>query len=401
MECLLVEAVGLRLLGEAEYLERLGVAQVRLLERGGSFLLVGRKVVPADRAGRAGGLSSGLAIGPLLAVLDRMAALRSDFLDRPELVGGATGPDGLDRGIPAAELHLEGPALALDERGVLRGRHELVLGPADHRHKAAQDRTGVERQIVVEEAAHLRAQFEQEQLLADRVQDVAAIAEAQLSAVRGQEAVTEAVEVVDPQASSALHADRPLETVTELGCRPDVVRQDEDVLRGEVGVVVEHVADAFYDDGRLARAGAGEDHERPLAPFDRGPLLGGEPVAAGVSRSDVSHGHQSSHGGVTSRLSLTSASNWTPPDGRAPESRVGEAHFEQPGSCLRYGSGRGAAGPRSGDRHQAPIEVPPARRRAAKWDRAYGGVGRCVATDHHGGLDGDVTDAFSPHQWGR
>ena len=76
-----------------------------------------------------------------------------------------------------------------------------------------------------------------------------------------------------------------LEAVAELGRGPDVVCQDQDVLGSEVRVLLEQVADALDDDGRLARPGAGEDHERPLAPFDRGALLGGEPVAVGLCRS--------------------------------------------------------------------------------------------------------------------
>ena len=281
----LVERVYLRLLGQAEELERRRVAQVRLLERGGGLLLVGREVVPADGLADARGLPPGNAIGPLLACLERVAELRADFADRPELVAGAADADRLGRRVPVAELRLEGLAPAIDVRRVFGRRHELVLGPADHRRKAAQDRARVEREIVVQEAAHLRAQLEQEELLSDLVEDAAAIGQAELGAVRGQEAVAETVEVVDPQAGGALDTDGRLEAVAELGRGPDVVRQDEDVLGGEVRVLVEKVADALDDDGRLARPGTGEDHQRPVAPLDGRALLGGQPVAVGLCRS--------------------------------------------------------------------------------------------------------------------
>jgi len=65
------------------------------------------------------------------------------------------------------------------------------------------------------------------------------------------------------------------------------------------------------------------------------------------------------------------------------------------------GREEGRQGPALGTGTKRRSKFLPLGRRAAKWDRAYGWVGRCVATDHHGGLDGDVTDAFSPHQWGR
>ena len=80
---------------------------------------------------------------------------------------------------------------------------------------------------------------------------------------------------------------RALEAVAQLGRSPDVVCQDEDVLGGEVRILLEKVADALDDDGRLAGPGAGEDHERPFAPFDRPALLVGEPVSAGNGRSCV------------------------------------------------------------------------------------------------------------------
>ena len=98
----------------------------------------------------------------------------------------------------------------------------------------------------------------------------------------GEEPVAEAVEVVDPQPAGPLEAERALEALAELGRGPDVVRQDEDVLGCEVWIALEQVADALDDDGRLAGPGAGEDHERPVAPFDRRALLVGEPVAAGA-----------------------------------------------------------------------------------------------------------------------
>lgn len=68
-----------------------------------------------------------------------------------------------------------GPLLGLDEGAELLGRDELVLGPADHLGEAAERGQRVERQVVVDEVAQLRAQLAQQQDLADLVEDAAAV----------------------------------------------------------------------------------------------------------------------------------------------------------------------------------------------------------------------------------
>jgi len=82
----------------------------------------------------------------------------------------------------------------------------------------------------------------------------------------------------------SFEADCALETVAQLGRSPDVVCQDQDALRSQVRVLLEEVADALDDDCGLACPGAGEDHEGPIAPFDRPALFFGKPVSAGQGR---------------------------------------------------------------------------------------------------------------------
>ena len=137
---------------------------------------------------------------------------------------------------------------------------------------------------MVDEAAHLRPKLQEEQLLADLVEDAAAIGKSKLGAMSRQQTVAEAVEVVNPQAGGLLQADGALETMAQLGRRPDVVCQHKDVFGGQAGVPLEEVPDALDDDRRLTRPGPGQDHERPVAPFDRAALFFGKPVPAGHGR---------------------------------------------------------------------------------------------------------------------
>ena len=107
--------------------------------------------------------------------------------------------------------------------------------------------------------------------------------------MRGEQAVAETVEIVDPQSGRPLNTNRALEAVAQLGRSPDVVCQDEDVLGRQVRILIQKESDALDHDGRLACTGAREDHERPLAPLDRPALFFGEPVTAGPIRSCVLH----------------------------------------------------------------------------------------------------------------
>ena len=121
MERPLVERVDLGLLGEAEDLERGGVAQVRLLERGCRVLLVGRELVPADGVAVAGGRPAGLAVGALLAALRSSGATPS----RTSVIGPSSSAARrrrmcLERGLPGAELGFEGLAPASRRRRRIR-----------------------------------------------------------------------------------------------------------------------------------------------------------------------------------------------------------------------------------------------------------------------------------------
>lgn len=83
---------------------------------------------------------------------------------------------------------------------------------------------------MVQEVAELRAQFAEQEGLADLVEDALALAQAELGPMGGQQPMPERVEVVHPQPTRPLDPERLLEPARELRGRADVVGQDEDVL---------------------------------------------------------------------------------------------------------------------------------------------------------------------------
>jgi hypothetical protein len=194
--------------------------------------------------------------------------------DLPDAALGLSGAEVVEHLVEGARavLDLERLALGLGVGHVFLRGDQLVLGSADHVGEAACG-VRVARHGVVEEVGEFRPQLAQQQALADLVEDVSVLVQAELGAIVTQDAVAEGVEVMDPQPAGRLEAEHLLQAVLELGGGLDVVGQDEDVLRGEGVVALEEVADALDHDGRLARASAGQHHQRAVGPFDGRPLL--------------------------------------------------------------------------------------------------------------------------------
>jgi hypothetical protein len=85
--------------------------------------------------------------------------------------------------------------------------------------------------------------------------------------------MAERMEVVHPQPAGDLQPEQPLQPIRQLCRGLDVVGQQEHVLWLEGLVAREQMADALDHHRRLARAGAGQDHQRTVAPLDGGALL--------------------------------------------------------------------------------------------------------------------------------
>ena len=152
-------------------------------------------------------------------------------------------------------------------------RDELVLGAGDHVRKT---RGGVlvARHVVVDEVRELGPKLAEQEPLADLVEHIRAIGEADLGTVIREDAVAERVEVVDPQAAGRLKAERLLEPIEQLSRRPGRCKSERGCSRARDPVESrEQVSYPLDDNRRLARAGTGEHHQRPLAPFDRGALV--------------------------------------------------------------------------------------------------------------------------------
>ena len=73
-------------------------------------------------------------------------------------------------------------------------------------------------------------------------------------------------------------ADRRVQPVPQLARGLHVVGQHEDLLGQQVLARRQQMPDALDDDPRLARPGARDDDDRPVAPLDDPPLLGGQVV---------------------------------------------------------------------------------------------------------------------------
>jgi hypothetical protein len=94
------------------------------------------------------------------------------------------------------------------------------------------------------------------------------------------------VEVADVQPCRLRRTDAFLDPLTQLTRRLDVVGQDEELLRKEVGLRLEEPRDSLDDDACLPGASTRDDDERPIAMLDDRPLIVGqrEVTALGGSR---------------------------------------------------------------------------------------------------------------------
>ena len=193
--------------------------------------------------------------------------------------------DPVEGGLVFLAKRASNAALALDEGVEVAGRDELVLRPVDEPDELVEPVVGIAAAGVIDER-QVGPDVAKEEDLADPVEDVGLRGEAGLRGVVGQDPVAEAVEVADPEAGSRGRPDRFLDPIGELLRGPDVVGQDEDLLReqrpGErvvvggrlrrdpVGSAVspEQVRDALDDDTGLAGPGAGDDDKRAFVPLD-------------------------------------------------------------------------------------------------------------------------------------
>ena len=91
--------------------------------------------------------------------------------------------------------------------------------------------------------------------------------------------------------------------LAELGRGLDVVGEDQEVLWLEGPLRAQEVRHALDDQPRLARAGAGDDHRRPLAPLDDAQLLSGERRRRCFSRRRSKHHRHASPGARFSQSS--------------------------------------------------------------------------------------------------
>ena len=89
--------------------------------------------------------------------------------------------------------------------------------------------------------------------------------------------MAEAVEVATRRCGRATPAPTVcVQPLLQLARGLDVVGQDQDLLGQQVLARRQQLPDALDDDPRLARPGAGDDDDRPVAPLDDPALLGGE-----------------------------------------------------------------------------------------------------------------------------
>ena len=267
----LVDAVCLRLFDEPQDVERLGVAHVGRREALDEALLLLRELLVPDGFAGSADIAAGLAVGDLACrVRTANGQLATDHLNLPQVAQrlSFTQPgNGFVEG-SGALLYLERLAARVCIGEVLIRRDELVLGPADDVRETSGG-VGIARHGVVDEMAELRPQLAQQQALADLVEHFRTFGQSQLRPVIGQDTVAERVEVVHPQPAGDLKPERLLEPLHQLRGRPHVVRQDQHVLRLEVGLSGKQVPHAFHDHGRLAGAGAGQDHQRARRPTRR------------------------------------------------------------------------------------------------------------------------------------
>ena len=176
-ELLLVQRVGLGLLLQAQHVEGLGVAQVRLLETLGEVALLRRRASSSSPRSRCRRPHGGLSVGPLLGgLVATPGVLAADLLDGSETVGCLALAQRIERLVPgiAAEAEGEGLLASRHEVGVLGRRDQLVLGPRDHVGEATQRGHRVALEPVIEEVAHPWAQVAQQQALADAVEQAGA-----------------------------------------------------------------------------------------------------------------------------------------------------------------------------------------------------------------------------------
>ena len=165
----------------------------------------------------------------------------------------------------------------------------------------------------------LRADVLEQQDLRHAIEDVRPRRQPGIRRVLGQDPLAEAVEVGDGHPGACRDADHLVQASLELLRGLDVVGQDQEVLGEERVQVVrvrggalglEQPADALHDDLGLARAGTGDDHDRPVAPLDDPALVGGQdgpsPPTPRPPRSKTGGGGSAVGGGPWSTIpSLT------------------------------------------------------------------------------------------------
>ena len=135
----------------------------------------------------------------------------------------------------------------------------------------------------------VRPELAEQEQLADAVEDVRVAGHVRIGGALAQDPMAEAVEVRDAQAGGGRGAHALVDPLAQLARRLDVVGQDEQLLGEEVVLRLEQPADALDDDAGLARARAGDDHDRAIAMLDDGPLRIGE-RELGLARSVAAGG---------------------------------------------------------------------------------------------------------------
>ncbi len=271
-------------LAPAHDLQGGAIGDVRGCQLVDAVQLLRREVLPLhELAAPAHGSPGGL-LGDVLdigrVVLDLLAQLLCPLVAAQPGIRAAHVPDrsqvALDEeargGIRVAAVSvLEDLALSGDEGVEVVRRDELVLGAIDEPNQVA-----IRPLPRVVDERQLWADLPQHQELTDAVQHIRPCRQAHLRAGFGQHPMAEAVEVGDGEAGGGRGAHRCFDALAQLAGGLDVVGQDQEVLGEEVFVRGQEVADALDDDPGLARAGAGDDDQRPIAVLDDGALLGGQ-----------------------------------------------------------------------------------------------------------------------------
>ena len=314
---LLVPAIDRGHLTLAHDLQRRAVPQVRVRQRRHQRLLLRaelldphRPAVPRDRPARLpvrrlGGCLRVVRLGRQPGLLPPLpgAALLVVLGHRAQRFQAARCPKPVRGRLVAPVRRLVDRLLVRHERVEVVHADELVLGPVDEAHEVR------ERPVRVVEQVQVRAKLPQQQHLAGAVQHRGQRRQLRLAGESAQDAMAEAVEVLDrhARANGRSHARRLVQSVLELRRRLGVVRHHQQLLRDQrplervaVGghrlrrhivqsaarahalraVRLQQPAHPLHDHARLARARPGEHHHRPVGGLHDGALLIGERIDA-------------------------------------------------------------------------------------------------------------------------